>query len=152
MIDDVDQQIIQLLQDNARLSNSAIAKEVGLTISTVHDRVKKLEKKGIIKGYVAIIDANLIDKPLTSFIRLMLGPSASYSEAKKTIIELFKNEADILEAHGIAGEDCYLIKVKSANTKALENLIERIREKVQLVRSVTNIVLSTIKETSKIVP
>jgi Lrp/AsnC family transcriptional regulator, leucine-responsive regulatory protein len=64
MIDEIDHQIISLLQENARLSNAALAENVGLTTSTVHERVKKLEKKGIIKGYVAMVDAEALGSPL----------------------------------------------------------------------------------------
>ncbi|RMF01511.1 MAG: Lrp/AsnC family transcriptional regulator [Chloroflexi bacterium] len=152
-MDEIDRQILILLQQDARLSNAAIAEQVGLTTSTVHDRVKKMERKGIIRGYVAVVDPELLNKPITAFIRLSVGAtSESYLESKKSVDQVCQVEPDILECHGVAGEDCYMLKVRVANPGALENLIERIRCSAQVSRSTTSIVLSTLKETSVIVP
>ncbi|MBI1880449.1 MAG: Lrp/AsnC family transcriptional regulator, partial [Chloroflexi bacterium] len=107
MIDQIDRQIVLLLQEDARLSNSALAEAVGLTVSTVHERVKKLEKKGIIKGYVAVVDAEAVGKPIMAFIRLTVGTTPDgYIETKHNIMEVCQSEADILECYGVAGEDC----------------------------------------------
>lgn len=153
MIDEIDRQILILLQQDARMSNAAIAEQVGLTTSTVHDRVKKMERKGIIRGYVAVVEPELLNKPITAFIRLSVGStSESYLESKRSVDEVCRIEPDILECHGVAGEDCYMLKVRVANPGALENLIERIRCSAQVSRSTTSIVLSTLKETSVIVP
>ncbi len=153
MIDEIDRQIVLLLQEDARLSNSALAEAVGLTVSTVHERVKKLEKKGIIKGYVAVVDAEAIGKPIMAFIRLTVGTTpAGYLEAKQDVMEACRCEPDILECYGVAGEDCYILKVRATSPKDLERLIERIRSKATVSRSITSIVLSTFKESSIVVP
>ena len=153
MIDEIDYQIISLLQEDARLSNAAIAEEVGLTTSTVHERVKKLEKKGLIKGYVAVVEPEALGKSIMAFIRLTLGgETVDYLESKTSIADICETEPDILECHGTAGEDCYILKVRAASPKDLEKLIERIRCNVPVSRSTTSIVLSTLKETSKVTP
>lgn len=155
MIDEIDRQIVMLLQDDARLSNSALAEAVGLTISTVHERVKKLEKKGIIKGYVAIVDAEALGKPIMAFIRLVVAAtSGNYLESKDSIMSVCLAEPDVLEFHNVAGEDCFILKVRAASPKALEKLIERIRghAHAHISSSITTIVLSTFKDSSKIVP
>ena len=153
MIDEIDSQILTLLQADARLSNAAIAKKVGLTTSTVHDRVKKLERKGIIKGYVALVDAELLGKTIAALIRLNVGSGANdYLESKESIITVCQSESDIIECHGVAGEDCYVMKVRVANPQGLERLIERIRCNALVSRSTTSIVLSTIKETTLVTP
>jgi Lrp/AsnC family leucine-responsive transcriptional regulator len=153
MIDEIDRQIIGLLQEDARLSNAALAEEVGLTVSTVHERVKKLEKKGIIKGYVALVDAEAVGKPIMAFIRLTVGTTpGDYVESKNRVVQVCQAEPDVLECHGVAGEDCYIIKVRAAHPKDLERLIERIRCSAQVSRSVTSIALSTFKESTVIVP
>lgn len=153
MMDDIDRQIVTWLQADARLSNAALAEKVGLTASTVHERVKKLERKGIVKGYVALVDPELLGKPITAFIRLSVGSAMeSYLEAKTGIIEVCQAEPDVLECHGVAGEDCYILKVRVASPKRLEELIERIRCHAQVSRSTTSIVLSTFKEQSRIEP
>jgi Lrp/AsnC family leucine-responsive transcriptional regulator len=153
MIDDIDRQIVLLLQRDARISNAAIAEQVGLTTSTVHDRVKKLERKGIIKGYVALVDAELLEKTISAFIRLNVGSgSADYLESKENIKTVCETETDIVECHAVAGEDCYVMKVKVTNPQELERLIERIRCNAPVSRSTTSIVLSTLKETTLITP
>jgi len=152
MIDEIDHQIISLLQEDARLSNAAIAEAVGLTTSTVHERVKKLEKKGLIKGYVAVVDPEALGKSIMAFIRLTLGGTVDYLESKNGIAEICETEPDILECHGTAGEDCYILKVRAASPGDLEKLIERIRCNVPVLRSTTSIGLSTLKETSKVTP
>ncbi len=154
MIDEIDRQIITLLQQDARISNAAIAGQVGLTASTVHERVKKLERKGIIKGYVALVDAGLLDKSITAYIRLSVGSSGQedYGKSKNSVRDVCQTEPDVLECHGVAGEDCYVLKICVSTPKELENLIERIRCSAHVTRTVTSIVLSTIKENSAIVP
>ena len=153
IIDEIDQQIINLLQKNARLSNAVLAEKVGLTTSTVHERVKKLEKKGIIKGYIAMVDAESLGKPITAFIRLTVGSSSTnYLESKKSVQNICRDETDVLECHAIAGDDCYILKVRISSPGDLEKLIERIRSNADVSKATTNIVLSTFKETTQVTP
>ena len=153
MIDQIDRQIVSLLQTDARLSNAALAEKVGLTTSTVHERVKKLEKKGIIKGYVAVVDAEALGKPIMAFIRLTVGSaSTDYLESKNSVVSICQAEPDVLECHAVAGEDCYILKVRAPSPGDLEKLIERIRCHAQVSRTTTNIVLSTLKETTQVLP
>ncbi len=153
MIDKIDRQILLLLQDDARLSNAAIAEKVGLTASTVHERVKKLEKKGILTGYVATVNPEALGKSIMAFMRLTLGGgSLDYLESKKQISHICATHPDILECHGTAGEDCYILKVRAGSPQDLEKLIERIRCSVPVARTTTSIVLSTLKDTTKVVP
>jgi Lrp/AsnC family leucine-responsive transcriptional regulator len=153
MIDDIDRVIVTLLQQNARFSNAALAEQVGLTASTVHERVKKLERKGVIKGYTAIVDAELLGKPITAFIRLAVGAMpGNYVESKQSVVSVCLAEPDVLECHEVAGEDCYVLKVRVPSPKSLEKLIERIRSNAYVSRSTTNIVLSTAKEGALVEP
>ena len=150
MIDDIDRQILMLLQLDGRLSNAAIAKQVGLTASSVYERVKKLESKGIIQGYVALVDPLALGKTITAFIRLTVGPTSGedYMTAKQSLVQACLDEPDVLECHGVAGADCYVLKVRVAHPKALEQLIEQLRCKAMITSSVSSIVLSTFKETT----
>ena len=153
MIDEIDHQILMLLQEDARLSNAALAEKVGLTSSTVHERVRKLERKGIIKGYAASVNPELLGKPITAFIRLTVDSvRQSYIESKKSVMEVAAAEADVLECHGVAGEDCYMLKVRVASPLELEKLLERIRTHAPIVRTTTSIVMSTFKESAKVTP
>ncbi len=152
MIDEIDAQILMLLQENGRLANAAIAEQVGLTTSTVFDRIKRLEKRGVIQRYVALVDAAALGKPITAFVRLVVGADGneSYLASKRQFAELCQTEPDVLECHTVAGEDCYVLKVRVANTGQLEALIERLRSQANVTRTTTNIVLSTFKEETKV--
>ena len=153
MIDKIDRRIVTLLQADARLSNAALAEQVGLTTSTVHGRVKKLEKKGIIKRYVAVVDAETLGKPIMAFVRLTVGsPSTDYLDSKSSVRSICHDEPDVLECHTVAGEDCHVLKVRAASTGELEKLIERIRRNAHVSRTATSIVLSTLKETTQVMP
>lgn len=153
MLDKIDRQIVSLLQTDARLSNAALAEQVGLTTSTVYERVKKLEKKGVIKGYVAVADAETLGKPIMAFVRLTVGSAlAEYLESKNSVLSICQDEPDVLECHTVAGEDCFILKVRAASPGDLEKLIERIRCNAQVSRTTTSIVLSTLKETTQVMP
>jgi Lrp/AsnC family transcriptional regulator, leucine-responsive regulatory protein len=149
MIDATDRKILDLLQGNARLSNAEMAEAVGLTVSSVHERVKKMERKGIIKGYVAVVDPDLLGKSVLAFVRLTVS---THEAAADGIKKLCGEEIDILECHNVAGEDCFILKVRAAGPKQLEKLLSAIRGSAEAGRSVTNIVLSTYKESSRVTP
>jgi Lrp/AsnC family leucine-responsive transcriptional regulator len=152
MLDEIDLQILDLLQGDARLSNAAIAEQVGLTTSTVFERVKKLEKKGVIQRYVAIVDGAAVGKTITAFVRIVIGtgPGDDYLSCKRQFTKHCQQEPDVLECHTVAGEDCYVLKVRAATPQDLESLLERIRSYAPTVRSTSSIVLSTVKEDTKI--
>jgi Lrp/AsnC family transcriptional regulator, leucine-responsive regulatory protein len=152
MIDEIDRQILHLLQEDCRLSNAALAEVVGLTASSVYERVKKLEKRGIIEKYVAVVNAAAVGKPITAFIRLTITtpPTDSYLTAKQSMVEVCRSVAAVQECHSVSGTDCYILKIRVANTEELEKLIETLRDTSFVTGSVSSIVLSSHKETSYI--
>ncbi len=154
MLDETDLRILGLLERDARMSNAALAAAVGLTASSVFERVKKLEKRGVIKGYVAVVDPVAVGLPITAFIRAAIGASkeAGYADSKNSVDRVCLEEPGILECHHVAGEDCYILKVRVESPRELERLIERIRSDTAVQRSVTSIVLSTAKEGSAVAP
>ncbi len=154
MLDEIDLRILELLERDARLSNAALAAAVGLSASSVFERVKKLERQGVIKGHVAVVDPVAVGKPITAFIRAAIGASkeAGYADSKNNVSRVCLEEPGILECHHVAGEDCYILKVRVAGPRELERLIERLRSDTDAQRSVTSIVLSTVKEGSAIAP
>ena len=154
MIDAIDSRLVELLQDDARMSNQDMAQAVGLTASSVFERVKKLEQKGIILGYGARVDSTKLGKPLLAFVRLSFGSTQgeSSNEAMENLALLCAEERDILECHDVAGEDCLVLKVRASGPKELQRLLASIRDCARSSRSVTNIVLSTIKETAAVSP
>jgi len=154
MLDPTDQTILNLLQGNARLSNAELAEAVGMNASSVFERVKKLERKGVITGYVATVNPDKIGKPLLAFIRVSIDANAQtdIDAVNKNVLDACLAENDILECHNVAGEDCYIIKVRAGGPKQLEALLARIRRLTRSSGSVTNIVLSTYKESTRVEP
>jgi Lrp/AsnC family leucine-responsive transcriptional regulator len=144
-LDATDLQILDLLERDAHQSNASLAAAVGLTASTVHERVKKLEKRGVITGYVALLDPVAVGRPITAFIRVMVGGSLVDS-GKEGVAGICRNEPEILECHRVAGEDCYVLKARTTSPQGLERLVDRIRSDPSVQRTVTAIVLSTAKE------
>jgi len=146
-IDDLDAQILGLLQANARTTQAEIAKTVGLAPSAVLERVRKLEAKGAIRDYVARIDPQIANRPLLAFVAVKTneyGPEQPSAQALAQIPE-------VLEIHHVAGEDCFLLKVRA---KDAEHLGQMLRQQIAAVPGVTStrttIVLETVKETSRI--
>ena len=141
-LDAIDRKIIALLQQDARMTNAALAAEVSLTAPSVFERVRKLEQRGVIKGYTVQVDAAALDKTLTAFIRITLG----YDEKYEPGLRALRDDPDILECYSVAGEDCLIIKTRVEDTAALEAVIKRVRNHITVLRSVTMIALSAIKE------
>ncbi len=141
-LDDIDRQILDLLQRDARMTNAAIAAEVGLTAPSVFERVRKLEQRGVIRGYTINIDPAALDKPMTAIIRLVAAFDDRYDAGIKAISE----DPDVLECYNVAGEDCLVLKTKCGSPSELENLLGRIRSRLTVQRSVTMIALRALKE------
>jgi Lrp/AsnC family transcriptional regulator, leucine-responsive regulatory protein len=154
MIDEIDRQILHLLQEDSRLSNAALAEAVGLTASSVFERVKKLEKRGIIQKYVAVVDAAALGRPITAFIRLTVATSStdSYRAAKQNLLVVCQSMASVQECHTVSGTDCYILKIRVANMGELEKLIETLRDTAFVTGSVSHIVLSSHKESTYVAP
>lgn len=121
---------------------AAIAKAVGLSGPAVHDRVRKLEQRGIIGSYTAVLDPIALDRSHVAFVMVTLSEGNEFA-ADEPIVARICEEPDVLEFHRIAGEDCYLIKVRTATNKDLEQLLRRIRRIRGVARTRTTIVLST---------
>ena len=141
-LDDIDRRILDLLQRDARLTNAAIAAEVGLTAPSVFERVRKLEQRGVISGYTITIDPAALDKPMTAFIRL----TAAFDERYAAGIKAVSGDPDVLECYSVAGEDCLILKTRCGSPSDLENLLGRIRSVLTVQRSVTMIALRALKE------
>lgn len=141
-IDRIDRQILNLLRADGRMSHAAIAKEVGLSGPAIHERVRKLERSGIIKGYSAIIDPEAIGKVHVAYTLVTTAEGVEFANDDQAVQRICA-EPDVLEFHRVAGQDCYLIKVRTETNKDLEMLLRRIRCIPGIARSRTTIVLST---------
>jgi Lrp/AsnC family leucine-responsive transcriptional regulator len=147
MIDEMDRRILSLLQQDARLSNAEIARRVGMAPSATLERLRKLEERGVIRGYEARLDSRKLGLGLTAFIFIRAQDNHSEQNAG----ERLRQHANVLEVHHIAGEDCYLVKVCASDT---EDLGRMVRSEFSMMPGVvstrTTIVLGTVKETAKI--
>jgi len=141
-LDRIDRQILALLREDGRMSHAAIAKEVGLSGPAIHERVRKLEQKGVIASYAAIVDPEMVDRSHAAFVQVTISEGNEFADDEEIVGKICE-EPDVLEFHRIAGQDCYLIKMRCSTNKDLERLLKRIRSIKGVARTRTTIVLST---------
>ena len=148
-LDDLDLEILDLMQANGRISNADMARQLNLAPSAVLERVKKLEQKNVINNYTAHINASAIGQKLLAFI--FIRSSEGFTCSTKTAQALSKIP-EIQEVHHIAGEDCFLVKVRTADAASLMHLMRNSLQKIPNIGSTkTVIVLETVKENQKLV-
>ncbi len=147
IIDEIDVTLLDILQYNARTTQAELAKAVNLAPSAVLERLRKLESKGIIKDYVALIDPQIVGRGLLAFVAVR---STEHGPDMPSAIELARIP-EVLEVHHVAGEDCYLLKVR---TRDAEHLGQLLRQQIAATPNVTStrttIVLETVKEDPRI--
>jgi Lrp/AsnC family leucine-responsive transcriptional regulator len=146
-MDALDHQIVQLLQANGRATQLEISREVGLSQPAVAERIHKLEDRRVITGYAARVDAVQLGKDITAYIGVSIEHPKYFAEFGQRMLSL----QDVLECHRVAGEDSYLLKVKTRNTRSLDSLlVETLRTIPGVTRTQTTIVLSSVKEETHI--
>ena len=145
MLDEIDQQIVAMLQDNARISNAEIGRQVGMVPSGVLDRIRRLEERGVLEGYRAKVNPTELGLGLLAFIFVVTDEPIGQTPSAEALAEI----PEVLEVHHLAGEDCYVAKVRVSDTAALADLI---KDKLGSIKSIKNtrttIALETIKETA----
>ncbi len=147
MIDGIDRKILKILQSNARASHSDIAKDVGMAASAVFERIRKLEKRGVIQGYETRLNPHALDVGLVAFISVRAQEHIGSLETGKQLARF----PEVLEIHDVAGEDCYLVKVRAADTEALGAFLRDKMGTIDAISSTrTTIVLATVKETAQL--
>jgi len=148
-MDQTDRHIIEILQENGRITNNELAARIGLTTTPTMERVKRLERDGVIKGYTAWIDREKVGKGLTVFcsIKLTVHQMQEIEEFKEHIAGI----PEILACYNITGEYDYLLHVVVKDTGAYEELMRTKLTRIPGVEQIyTGIVLSVVKEQSKI--
>ena len=149
ILDRIDYKIVDSLQRNARMTQLELAAAVGLSQPAVAERMRKLEKDGIIIGYAARVDGRRLGKNITAFIGVGIEHPKYHAGFGKRILEL----PDVLECHRITGPDSYLLKVVTEDTRSLDRLItDSLRHIPGVTRTLTTVVTSSIKEGSHIKP
>ncbi len=137
-VEDIDRQILALLALDGRMSFTDLGRSTGLSTSAVHQRVKRLESRGLIKAYAAVLDYDRVGRPLTAFISIRpIDPSQPDDSPER-----LRGIVDIESCWSVAGDESYILKVRVASPADLEELLARVRSAAN-VSTRTTIVLST---------
>jgi Lrp/AsnC family leucine-responsive transcriptional regulator len=143
-MDAKDLQILSILQKDARTSNAEIARELAMAPSAVLERIRKLERRGVVRGFEARLDPEQLGLSLLAFVFVQADERLTETSTGALLAEL----PEVQEVHHIAGEDCYLAKVRCASTAALGRLLqEKFGAFPSVRRTRTTIALGTLKET-----
>ncbi len=144
-MDDRDLNLLALLQRDARTTIADLARALGIAASAVHERIRKLERRGILRGYTARLDPAALGQSLLAFIFVQADERPGGEDLGGVLAAV----PEVQEVHHIAGEDCYLVKVRCASTTALGQLLkERLGPLPEVRRTRTIVVLGTVKEES----
>jgi Lrp/AsnC family leucine-responsive transcriptional regulator len=137
-MEDLDRRIVGLLLQDGRMSFTDLGKVTGLSTSAVHQRVRRLEERGVIQGYRAIVDYNALGMPLVAFISITPTDSA----APDDVVDHLRDFGDIEACHSVAGEESYILKARVSTPGDLEDLLAQVRTSA-MVSTRTTVVLST---------
>ena len=137
-MEETDRKIVSWLARNGRMSFTELARQAGLSVSAVHQRVRRLEQDGVIKGYAAMFNPEDVGLPLTAFVSVKPFDDAAPDDLPLRLQDLTAIEA----CHSVAGEENYILKVRVASPAALEDLLSQIRT-LGRVSTRTTVVLST---------
>jgi Lrp/AsnC family leucine-responsive transcriptional regulator len=137
-VEDIDREIVRRLLASGRISYTDLGRVTGLSTSAVHQRVRRLEERGVIKGYTAVVDAEAIGLPITAFISCRPFDPTGPDDTPERLADV----AGIEACYSVAGDENYILKVRVATPAALEALLATIRTKAS-VTTRTTIVLST---------
>lgn len=146
-MDDTDRRILRRLQKSGRLSNAELADQINLSASACHRRVQRLEKEGIINGYVALLNARKVDRPTTVFVEITLSGQSD------DILDAFEKEValipDLLECHLMAGTADYLLKITAQDTDDFARIHRRYLSRLPGVAQMhTSFALRTVFKTT----
>ena len=147
VLDNTDMHILQLMQENARIPNVDMAKKLDMAPSAVLERVKKLEQKKVIRNYTTSIDPAAVEQKLLAFIFIKVNDGIGCNITGPALAKI----PEVQEVHNIAGEDCYLVKVRTADSASLIALMRNEFARIPTIQSTkTTIVLETVKEEQKL--
>jgi Lrp/AsnC family transcriptional regulator, leucine-responsive regulatory protein len=147
MIDETSLKILKILQQKARIPNIEVSRLIGMAPSAVLERIRKLENQGYISGYEVRLNPERFDRSLVAFIHVMVRAA----QEKDSIGNILAGMPEVQEVHFVAGDDCYLVKLRISDTAELGRIL---RDKILPIAGVfstrTMPVLATLKETARI--
>ena len=144
-LDKLDKEILSILQKNGRNSVSSIAEKISLSVPATSDRIKKLEDLNIIRGYRAIINPQKIGLDLSALITIVSESSSNYEK----IVEHANEMNEIVECFATTGRGSHMLVIQTKNTQSLEKLLRKIQSWPNVIRTETQIILSTNKNFNK---
>ena len=130
-LDPLDLRILEILQTNARETQVEIARDIGLAPSAVLERIRKLEARGVIRGYTALVDPKALDLPILAFVAVRSDETGTDDQVAPALAKI----PEVLEVHHVAGDDCYLIKVRARDAEHLGVLLRTRFGRIPGVRS-----------------
>lgn len=147
-LDTIDVRILEVLQDNARVSISELSKQVNLSLSAVSERLKKLENSNIIEQYTTVLNPSAMEKDLSAIMMISMEDPSDTAEFRRLVQEL----DEILECHYITGTYDYVLKITTKNMATLELLMNKIKSIKSIKHTETNVIFSTVKNKHSVVP
>jgi Lrp/AsnC family leucine-responsive transcriptional regulator len=147
-LDHIDREILSLLQENARVSNADIARELSMAPSAVLERVKKLEQKNIILQFTIRLNPSALHQNLLAYVFIKASDGIGCTDTASALASI----PEVQEVHHVAGDDCYLVKIRTFDSSSLVELMRNSIAKIPNILSTrTTIVLETVKEKQQLV-
>jgi Lrp/AsnC family leucine-responsive transcriptional regulator len=147
-LDQIDREILSLMQQNARISNADIARELSMAPSAVLERVKKLEQKNIILQYTTRLNPSALQQNLLAYVFIKASDGIGCNNTSSALAAI----PEVQEVHHVAGDDCYLVKIRTFDSASLMELMRNSVGKIPNILSTrTTIVLETVKEQQQLV-
>jgi Lrp/AsnC family transcriptional regulator, leucine-responsive regulatory protein len=146
-MDDTDRGIVNLLLADGRMSHEQIAKEIHLSRPAVFERIKRLEAKGVIRGYSARVDWEPLGLPLTAFVWIRTS-SSNCNDVGRQIAEVRLEGMQLEDLHRVTGEWCFFAKYRLATPAVLQQVIDRVRQVPGVQNTLTTIALSAVAQAS----
>lgn len=145
-LDETDIKILNHLQKQGRAQRNTIAEIVHLSVPSVSERMRKLEERGLIANYHAILDSKKFNFDITAFIFVEVDGSEKYTD----FVERVSQHPEVLECHSITGDGSHILKVRTKNTESFEKFLSLIQSWDGVSRTRSNIVLTSFKETREL--
>ncbi len=139
MFDAVDQKILSILRKDGRASHAMIAKEVSLSAPAIGERIRKLEQQGVIKGYAAVFDPEILGLSICAYVAITPQPR----NPAANLVENLGKQPEVEELHAVAGNYSYIAKVRVANPEKLDEFLDRLFMMDGVERTQTTMVLKT---------
>jgi len=141
-MDHIDRTILNHLQRSGRATYNELSESTHLTIPAVRDRIVKLRERGVIKRFSAIVDSKKVERDVTAFIHVFTLSSRNFQD----ILSEVEHTEEVQECYSITGSGTYILKIRTFSMSTLENLLREIQSWPGVMRTESNVVLTTFKE------